>query len=214
VSDVFGSLVKQYTLRQTVAQADWLIGADILVPPASGFAQGLRSMKAPGTAYDTPEMGKDPQPDHMSRYVHLPNTPRGDNGGVHINSGIPNKAFYLTAATVGGFAWDAPGHIWYEALKASDSKAQFQDFADTTFAKAGQLYGNGGLEQRAVQGAWRDVGIRITGTAVGAGRGGPAAAARPTREEDSLAALARQIELLSQQIQALTKEVSLMKSRK
>ena len=51
----------------------------------------LRSMKAPGTAYDDPLIGKDPQPDHMNKYVKTTN----DNGGVHTNSGIPNKAFWL-----------------------------------------------------------------------------------------------------------------------
>src|SRR4051794_28919028 len=57
----------------------------------------MDSMKAPGTAYDNPDFGKDPQPDSMDKYVQLPNTDEGDSGGVHINSGIPNKAFYVTA---------------------------------------------------------------------------------------------------------------------
>ena len=89
ISDVFGSLVKQRSLGQTAAQADWLIGAGLLAAGINGVA--LRSMKAPGTAYDDPLIGKDPQPDHMSRY----DSRTLDNGGVHINSGIPNKAFVL-----------------------------------------------------------------------------------------------------------------------
>ena len=89
MSDVFGSLVKQRSLGQTAAQADWLIGAGLLAAGINGVA--LRSMKAPGTAYDDPLIGKDPQPDHMSRY----DSRTLDNGGVHINSGIPNKAFVL-----------------------------------------------------------------------------------------------------------------------
>jgi Zn-dependent metalloprotease len=99
ISDVFGSLVKQWKLGQTVDQADWLIGPEIFTPGVSGDA--LRSMKNPGQAYDDPRMGKDPQPDHMSRFKVLPNTRAGDNGGVHINSGIPNKAFYLFATKLG-----------------------------------------------------------------------------------------------------------------
>ena len=59
-------------------------------------------MKAPGTAYDDPLVGKDPQPAHMDDYVE---TIR-DNGGVHINSGIPNRAFYLAATEIGGYAWE------------------------------------------------------------------------------------------------------------
>ena len=111
MSDVIGSLVKQWSLKQTVDQADWLIGAEIFTPDVQ--ADALRSMKAPGTAYDNADFGKDPQPDHMSRFVHLPDTEDGDFGGVHINSGIPNKAFYLVATGIGGNAWQAPGHIWY-----------------------------------------------------------------------------------------------------
>ena len=48
-------------------------------------------MKEPGTAYDDPTIGKDPQPSNMKDYVKT----SADNGGVHLNSGIPNKAFYL-----------------------------------------------------------------------------------------------------------------------
>ena len=106
MSDVFGSLVKQWSLDQTADVADWLIGAEVFTPGVQ--ADALRSMKAPGTAYDNEVLGKDPQPDHMDRFVVLPDTDEGDNGGVHINSGIPNKAFQLTAVGIGGFAWEAP----------------------------------------------------------------------------------------------------------
>ena len=99
-ADVFGSLAKQYTLGQTAAEADWLVGADILGPDIDGVA--LRSMKAPGTAYNDSILGKDPQPYHMDLYL----TTSSDNGGVHINSGIPNHAFYLLAQYLGGPAWE------------------------------------------------------------------------------------------------------------
>ena len=62
-------------------------------------------MKAPGTAYDDAVLGKDPQPAHMDDYVHTTD----DNGGVHINSGIPNHAFYLAATELGGYAWEKAG---------------------------------------------------------------------------------------------------------
>ena len=70
ISDVFGSLVQQWKAQQTADQADWLIGAEIMMPPRSGFAKALRSMAKPGTAYNTPDMGKDPQPDNFKRYDH------------------------------------------------------------------------------------------------------------------------------------------------
>ncbi len=181
MSDVFGSLVKQWSCRQAAEEADWLIGSEIFTPGIE--ADALRSMKAPGTAYDNSLFGKDPQPAHMSEFVDLPNTEEGDNGGVHINSGIPNKAFYLTAVGIGGFAWEAPGHIWYETLKASSARTQFQDFADTTYFKAKELYGARSAEQQAVLAAWREVGIQISGlpAAAGARAGGDGLAAMTPR---------------------------------
>jgi Zn-dependent metalloprotease len=156
-SDVFGSLVKQYSRRQTAEQADWLIGDGVLGSALQGRA--LRSMKDPGTAFDL-----DRQPGHMDRYVHLPvdNNPRNDNGGVHINSGIPNHAFYLLATTLGGYAWEKAGRIWYEALtNRLRPDSEFQAAADATVAAAGDLFGDGGLEQRAVRAAWRVVGVQV-----------------------------------------------------
>lgn len=215
ISDVFGSLVKQWSRQQSAAEADWLIGSEVFTPGID--ADALRSMKAPGKAYDNSTFGKDPQPDHMSRFVHLPDTEEGDNGGVHINSGIPNRAFYLTATGIGGFAWEAPGHIWYEALKASSAGTQFQDFADTTYFKAEELYGAGSAEQQAVVAAWREVGIRITGVLAAAGfTRGRAAPVRADASagEDSLAALTRQIDALSTEVKGLAKEVRAFKAEK
>lgn len=155
ISDVFGSLVKQRVLNQTADQADWLIGAGLFTASIKGVA--LRSMKAPGTAYDDWLVGKDPQPDHMSKY----DTTTSDNGGVHINSGIPNKAFYLAATAIGGKAWEKAGHIWYQALvdPRLTPTAQFQDFAELTVEMAGKLYDD--TTQEAVLKAWRSVGINI-----------------------------------------------------
>jgi len=156
MSDVFGSLVKQYALNQTADQADWLIGEGLLTDKVNGVA--LRSMKAPGTAYDDPQLGKDPQPDHMDRYVHT----TADNGGVHINSGIPNKAFHLLATALGSHAWGTAGHIWYSTLcdPRLSSTAQFLDFANLTAANASLFYGSD--ETRAVIDAWEQVGVQVT----------------------------------------------------
>jgi Zn-dependent metalloprotease len=203
MSDVFGSLVKQWSIRQSAHEADWLIGAEVFTPAMKGDA--LRSMKAPGTAYDNSDLGKDPQPDHMSRYVNLPDTDEGDNGGVHINSGIPNKAFYLTSISIGGRAWEAPGHIWYESLKASSPDTQFQEFANITHAKASALYGGNSIEQQAVLSAWREVGIQIAGVPPGKGSAG--------KPEDSLVALTQKLETLSQQVRVIMKDVNALKDR-
>jgi Zn-dependent metalloprotease len=161
MSDVFGSLTKQYCLKQQVSEASWLIGADLLMPGIAGRA--LRSMKEPGTAYDDPILGKDPQPAHMKDYLET----EDDHGGVHINCGIPNHAFYVAAIEIGGYAWEKAGQIWYEAQTGKKTglrlhkRAQFQDAANFTFKIAGELYGKESLEQKAVKKGWDEVGISI-----------------------------------------------------
>ncbi len=161
LSDVFGSLVKQYAAdpKQTTEQADWLIGEGLLTSSVQGVA--LRSMKAPGTAYDDPNLGKDPQPATMADYVETTD----DNGGVHINSGIPNRAFYLAAAGFGGYAWEKAGQIWFAALSSPDltTTATFAEFAAATAEQAEELFG---AEARTVvEGAWGEVGVEVGGAA-------------------------------------------------
>ncbi|WP_067817094.1 M4 family metallopeptidase [Actinomadura kijaniata] len=157
VSDVFGSLIKQWHLGQTADQADWLIGQGLLAEGVNGVA--LRSMKEPGTAYDDPRLGKDPQPGHMDDYV---DTYR-DNGGVHINSGIPNRAFHLAATGIGGHSWEKAGRVWYDTLTGADltPTIDFQGFARATLGAATRLYGSDGAETAAVRNAWSGVGVRV-----------------------------------------------------
>lgn len=155
ISDVFGVLIKQYALGQTADQADWLIGSELLTDRVTGDA--LRSMKAPGSAYDDDVLGKDPQPATMDDYVDTGD----DNGGVHINSGIPNHAFYLLATDLGGYAWERAGQIWYDALTSDElaTNADFAAFARLTVAAAGSRFGTDGDEQRALEKAWSRVGV-------------------------------------------------------
>jgi Zn-dependent metalloprotease len=161
-SDVFGSLVKQFERKETADQANWIIGEGLFTSNVNGV--GIRSMKAPGTAYDDPVLGKDPQPAHMDNYVKTIE----DNGGVHINSGIPNHAFYVVATEIGGNAWEKAGQIWYKTLTEKlTERSSFQEAADLTYAAAGELYGTGSLEQNAVKTGWAEVGISIGGNAPG-----------------------------------------------
>ena len=164
-SDVFGALVKQRKLNQHADAADWLVGAELFTDNVQGDA--IRSMKAPGTAYDDPVLGKDPQPAHMDDYV---NTSQ-DNGGVHINSGIPNFAFYRIALDLGGNAWDKAGAIWYRTLTAGrlSPNAEFQDVVNLTSEIAGDLHGVGSVEQRAVNSGWAAAGLQVTGAPRGPG---------------------------------------------
>jgi len=153
-SDVFGSLVKQMQRGQTAAAADWLIGAGLFAPGVKGVA--LRSMKAPGTAYDDPRLGKDPQPATMAGYVDTDE----DNGGVHVNSGIPNRAFYLAAVALGGRAWEGAGRAWYDALTGPlTAKAQFTDAARATIDAAGKVLG--AKAATSVKNAWKRVGVAV-----------------------------------------------------
>jgi len=156
-SDVFGVLTKQYWSRQTAARADWLVGATLFTSRVQGEA--IRSLKSPGSAFDDPILGRDPQPSHMRGYVRM----SGDDRGVHINSGIPNHAFYRAATLLGGRAWEVAGRIWYRALTRELSpRAQFQQCADATWRAAGELFGDGSTPQDAVLAAWKDVGIEVS----------------------------------------------------
>ncbi|MFF2344188.1 M4 family metallopeptidase [Pseudarthrobacter sp. NPDC058119] len=157
MSDVFGALVEQYVKNQPAAQASWLIGEGLFTPKVQG--QALRSMKAPGTAYDDDVLGKDPQPDSMDSYVRT----SADNGGVHINSGIPNRAFYLVSDALGGYAWEAPGRIWYETLTNGSlpPSATFSAFARATVRAASDLFGSGSREHDAVAAAWETVKVKV-----------------------------------------------------
>jgi Zn-dependent metalloprotease len=152
-ADVFGSLVKQWRRRQTVKKADWLIGADIMGPGTS--AKSLRTFTEAKAYENDPLLGTDPQP------KHLKNKYKGtaDYGGVHINSGIPNHAFYLVAMELGGKAWEKAGHIWYKTMRKLTTTSQFKDMVETTTESAATLYGYGSLEQKAVAMAWKAVGF-------------------------------------------------------
>jgi Zn-dependent metalloprotease len=147
ISDVFGIQVKQMALGQDVQQSDWLIGADIVGPE---LRPALRSMKAPGTANP-----HDDQPADMDGYV--------DGGDVHTNSGIPNRAFSVTATTLGGNSWDAAGPIWYATLSDPQltSNATFSDFARLTVVQAQRRYGATSTEVDAVRGGWDTVKVPL-----------------------------------------------------
>jgi len=155
VSDVFGSMVKQRVLGQTVDEADWLIGDGLLRPGVQGTA--LRSMKEPGAAYDDPRIGKDRQVGSMRSYVETTE----DRGGVHINSGIPNRAFYLAATGLGGRSWEGAGPIWWAALVSGriGRGTEFVEFAETTLEATARLYGAASAEWVAVHEAWAEVGV-------------------------------------------------------
>ncbi len=148
-SDVFGNLIEKWMEReagQGESDPKWLIGEQIFTPGTDGDA--LRSMSKPGSGYD-----KDPQPGHMKDYKNT----SSDNGGVHINSGIPNKAAYEVAMAIGQ---DKLSDIWYRTLTTYfTSSSQFTDAANFTVQSAIDLYGSGSVEAKAVAAAWEGVGL-------------------------------------------------------
>ncbi|WP_432477607.1 protealysin inhibitor emfourin [Nocardioides sp. GXQ0305] len=165
VSDVFAACLKQQLAGADAAAGSWLIGEEIFVPGIN--ARGLRDMENPGTAYDDPALGRDPQPAHMDDFVETVD----DNGGVHINSGIPNRAFVLAARAVGGTSAGGAGRIWYAALTSGEltTVSDFRAFAAATVAAAGE-------HEDAVREAWAQVGV-TDGTAES-----PAPQAPPTTQ--------------------------------
>ena len=157
-ADVFGSLVKQWAHNTPARKADWLIGSNVLKGK-----NALRSMKAPGSAFkNDPIFGDDPQPATMKDFQKLPNTEDGDYGGVHINSGITNYAFYVTCFELNGNAWEKGGVIWYNALtdkKLLGKNSDFAAAAAATLKKATALYGKNSLEVKAVHKGWTEAGV-------------------------------------------------------
>ncbi|POR30913.1 Extracellular metalloprotease [Tolypocladium paradoxum] len=153
ISDVFGIMIKQKIEDEQSDKADWLIGEGCLLPDVKGLA--LRSLKNPGEAYNDPRFGKDPQVDNMAQYEKT----FEDNGGVHIFSGIPNKAFYLAAVAFGGYSWEKAGQIWWKAMNSSKvpPRCSFGQFADVTVDCAEEEFGEDAAMK--VRKAWTDVGV-------------------------------------------------------
>ncbi|MCE2983097.1 MAG: M4 family metallopeptidase [Parachlamydia sp.] len=156
LSDVWGSLVVQHKNKQTAQAASWLIGEGVL--KAGKYSFPLRTMKAPGLAYNHPYLGKDPQRAHYSgRYLGTE-----DNGGVHINSGIPNKAFYLFATSQGGYAWEKAGRLWYLTLKTENllkPHCTMHEFAHATIVTALKHYPLDQKMHKDLINAWKAVGL-------------------------------------------------------
>lgn len=158
-ADVFGVLLRQWKNQQNVSQADWVVGGNLLVTPNPNdveipngfFMKGLRDMENPGKAYfKHPYLGNDPQPDNYeNRY-----TGGKDHGGVHLNSGIANRAFVLAAKALGGHAWETAGKIWYDSLRQLSSTSTFSQCAKISVQVASDVSDNA---KQAVREAWRAV---------------------------------------------------------
>jgi Thermolysin metallopeptidase, alpha-helical domain/Emfourin len=84
-----------------------------------------------------------------------------DSGGVHINSGIPNRAFALAALALGGHSWEKAGQVWYDTLVNGQLSAQpsFELFAQATVRSARRRFMDDPSVSEKVQAAWVEVGL-------------------------------------------------------
>ena len=149
MSDVFGSMFRQWRANQNVTNADWLIGKDIMGPGA--IARGftcLRDMSNPAAAHCL-----SPQPTKFSQYH--------DGMDPHESSGIPNFAFYKAAIAIGGKSWEKAGKIWYQALTgfAPNPNMKMSVFAKRTRTLAISLFPAEPAVKTAVDKAWTAVGL-------------------------------------------------------
>lgn len=156
IADIMGRCIKQYFLGHSVETADWLI-ADGLYKNPRANGTWLRSLKEPSLRTTIlPGIQPFKLPSHMDDFIDTDQ----DDGGVHINSGIPNKAFYIAAMEIGGKPWEKAGLIWYRTLlEKLHRTSQFNEAAVGTIDIAGNLFGEGSKEQDAVRKGWSDVGV-------------------------------------------------------
>lgn len=145
-ADIFGAMIDR---------DDWTMGEDII--KAGAFPSGaLRSLSNPNQG------GKnDPgyQPKTMSQYANLPNTEDGDNGGVHVNSGIPNYAFFLFASNA-NVGKDKAEQVYYRALtKYLTRTSKFVDARLAVVRAAADINGDTSPVVAAARAAFDAVGI-------------------------------------------------------
>ena len=149
ISDVFGSMFRQWRAGQDVAAADWLIGKDIMGPgsKARGFTC-LRDMASPGAKHCLA-----PQP---FKFADI--KPGMD---PHYSSGIPNLAFCNIAKAIGGKSWEIAGKIWYQAMTGfkPSPNMTMKTFANRTRKLAKTMFADDAAVAAAVDAGWKSVGL-------------------------------------------------------
>ena len=163
MSDVFGAMVESYARGGAITADTWKIGEQCYTP-ANGTGDALRYMDNPHLAGNGGYTADD-DPDHYAeRY-----TGTADSGGVHINSGIGNKAFYLAVAggthhrsgvTVTGMGSTNAARIWYRALTVyMTSSTNFSGARTATLNAATDLFGSGSAQYNTTAATWCAVGV-------------------------------------------------------
>jgi Zn-dependent metalloprotease len=168
-SDVFGAMLERHVRGENADT--WLIAEQPITPGTAGDA--LRYMDNPHLATNVRCGGggctADDDPDHYSERYTGPE----DNGGVHINSGIANKAFHLLAkggshhlgGSMTGIGADQAARIWFTALTSyMTSSTNFAGARSATMMAAAAIYGSGSPQEQAVSSAWCLVGVGVCAT--------------------------------------------------
>ncbi|MCB1467411.1 MAG: M4 family metallopeptidase [Rhizobiaceae bacterium] len=150
MSDVFGSMFRQWKRSWDIGAADWIIGSELMGPTAIQMGWVcLRNLLDPSANSSLTK-----QPKHYKDYVQ--------GGGPHDNSGIPNHAFYRACSAVGGYSWETVGLVWYAAIRSRHIKPnmKFKDFAALTCHEAKRIFPKNPSIATAVKEAWAAVGLR------------------------------------------------------
>jgi Zn-dependent metalloprotease len=152
-ADIMGMMIERY--MEGEHSGTWMMAEDCFTPGVSGDAMRY---------FDDPTADGISSDHYTSRY-----TGSEDDGGVHLNSGIGNLAFYLTAeggahprrgGNMVGIGIDAAGDIWYRGLtRYMTASTDFGDAREALLYAAEDLYGDTSDEYAAVQNAWHMVGI-------------------------------------------------------
>lgn len=149
LSDVFGSMFRQWRRKQSVKQADWLVGADIMGPDAKNRGYTcLRDMANPSAKHCLA-----PQITNYGQYK-----PGMD---PHTSSGIGNLAFHTAAIALGGNSWDKAGQVWYDVVNTAGPRPNMtmKQFAKLLRASAKKLFPADPGVYKAVDDGWKSVGI-------------------------------------------------------
>lgn len=142
VADLFACMIDR---------EDWILGEDTVDPQKSAGGRDLSDPANPRV--------DSPGPKSMAQYQNLPNTPEGDNGGVHVNSTIPSHAMYLATAGSSGLGREKMEKIAYRAIgQYLTQYASFVDYRRAQISAAKDLFPNG-TEADVIAGAFDAVGI-------------------------------------------------------
>jgi bacillolysin/thermolysin len=151
-ADIFGTMIDR---------ANWTVGEQVVKPGVFPLPY-LRSLEDPsaGGNYDPDNpLNGIGQPSTVDEYANLPLSRRYDNGGVHINSGIPNHVAYLIAQAIGR---EKTEQIYYRAVtQYLTPDSNFLAAANATARAATDLYSQ--AEVDAVRNGFAQVGINIGG---------------------------------------------------